>query len=40
MTPPQEPAPFPIELTQTLTGLEQLEALRDRTIAHGSRCWR
>src|ERR1700734_2754239 len=27
------PAPFPAELTQTRSGLEQLEALRDRTIA-------
>jgi uncharacterized protein (TIGR00369 family) len=33
MTTPQEPAPFPVELTQTLTGLEQLEALRDQKIA-------
>jgi uncharacterized protein (TIGR00369 family) len=27
------PAPFPAELTQTGSGLEQLEALRDQTIA-------
>lgn len=32
MTTPLEPAPFPVELTRTLTGLEQLEALRDQKI--------
>jgi uncharacterized protein (TIGR00369 family) len=32
MTTTNEPAPFPIELTKTLTGLEQLEAVRDETI--------
>lgn len=32
MTTTREPAPFPIELTRTLTGLEQLEALRDERI--------
>jgi uncharacterized protein (TIGR00369 family) len=33
MTTELEPAPFPIELTKTLSGLEQLEALRDGRIA-------
>jgi uncharacterized protein (TIGR00369 family) len=33
MTTILEPAPFPIELTRTRTGLEQLEALRDQRIA-------
>jgi uncharacterized protein (TIGR00369 family) len=32
MTMMLEPAPFPVELTRTLTGLEQLEALRDQRI--------
>lgn len=32
MTTAHEPAPFPVELTRTLTGLEQLEALRDQRI--------
>jgi uncharacterized protein (TIGR00369 family) len=32
MTTSHEPAPFPPELTQTLTGREQLEALRDDRI--------
>jgi uncharacterized protein (TIGR00369 family) len=27
------PAPFPAELTQTCSGLEQLKALRDQTVA-------
>jgi uncharacterized protein (TIGR00369 family) len=32
MTTSHEPAPFPPELTQTLTGRQQLEALRDDRI--------
>jgi uncharacterized protein (TIGR00369 family) len=32
MTTMLEPAPFPPEMTRTLTGLEQLEALRDQRI--------
>lgn len=32
MTTGLEPAPFPIEVTKTLSGLEQLEALRDGKI--------
>jgi uncharacterized protein (TIGR00369 family) len=32
MTTSHEPAPFPPKLTQTLTGREQLEALRDDRI--------
>ena len=32
MTTTNEPAPFPIELTKTLTGLEQLQAMRDERV--------